>query len=196
VFTVDDVRSAATREPDALFVLAYAEADDAALESEMGQMRPEILRRCESRPMPEFTVGQALGFRTRVCPIVRTRKPGTRPLGVNRHGRVKHREIDAFIHATLIAPEGARVDREAVYVGWLGRELQRHGACSLTAAEVVEFRRERMRRGRASLERPNVVLEGSLSVMDPAAFRALLIRGVGRHRAFGFGMILLRPPGR
>jgi CRISPR system Cascade subunit CasE len=26
------------------------------------------------------------------------------------------------------------------------------------------------------------------------AFRALLARGVGRHRAFGFGMLLLRPP--
>jgi len=31
-------------------------------------------------------------------------------------------------------------------------------------------------------------------VRDPTGFAALLARGVGRHRAFGFGMLLLRPP--
>jgi CRISPR system Cascade subunit CasE len=30
-------------------------------------------------------------------------------------------------------------------------------------------------------------------VADPAAFAQLLARGVGRHRAFGLGMLLLRP---
>jgi CRISPR system Cascade subunit CasE len=196
VFAVDDLRSAIVRQPDALFLLAYAGVDDAALTAEMGPMRSEIVRRCESRPMPELAAGQRLGFRTRVCPIVRTRKPGSRSLGVNRHGRVKHREIDAFIHATLIAPKDVSVDREAVYTHWLGRELERRGAGSLETGHLVEFRRERMRRRGASIERPNVVLEGDLTVVDPVAFRALLIRGIGRHRAFGFGMLLLRPPAR
>jgi CRISPR system Cascade subunit CasE len=43
------------------------------------------------------------------------------------------------------------------------------------------------------LERPDAVFEGRLAVADPDAFRARLARGVGRHRAFGFGMLLLRP---
>ena len=43
--------------------------------------------------------------------------------------------------------------------------------------------------------RPDVVFAGRLRVTEPAAFGAWLGRGVGRHCAFGFGMLLLRPPG-
>lgn len=35
-----------------------------------------------------------------------------------------------------------------------------------------------------------------IRIKDPASFDALLRRGIGRHRAFGFGMMLLSPPGR
>ena len=195
VFTVDDFCAASARQPDALFLLAYADVDDVVLGSAMGPKRREILRLCETREMPTFAVGQRLGFRTRVCPIVRTRRPGERPREVDRQGKVKHREIDAFIHATLTAPNDVKVKREAVYVHWLERELQRDRASSLNMARLPEFRRELMRRdGRARVERPNAVLEGDLTVRDPVAFRALLARGLGRHRAFGFGMLLLRPP--
>ena len=40
---------------------------------------------------------------------------------------------------------------------------------------------------------PDAVFSGTLTIKDPAAFRVLLARGVGRHRSFGFGMLLLRP---
>ena len=40
---------------------------------------------------------------------------------------------------------------------------------------------------------PDATLQGTLAVVDSGAFQALLARGVGRHRAFGFGMLLLRP---
>jgi len=40
---------------------------------------------------------------------------------------------------------------------------------------------------------PDVVLAGQLRVTDPQAFAQLLAKGVGRHRAFGFGLLLLRP---
>ena len=40
------------------------------------------------------------------------------------------------------------------------------------------------------------MVHGALTVTDPDAFAALLARGVGRHRAYGYGMILLRPPNR
>ena len=39
-------------------------------------------------------------------------------------------------------------------------------------------------------------MTGTLTVTDPQAFAALLSGGVGRHAAFGFGMLLLSPPGR
>jgi CRISPR system Cascade subunit CasE len=195
VFAVDDLRAATAGQPDALFLLAYSGVDSVALASAMGPRRSEIVRHCETREMPTFAVEQRLAFRTRVCPIARTRRPGERPRELDRKGKVKHREVDAFIHATLTATNEVKVDREAVYMRWLGRELQRDGGSTLNAARLLEFKRELMRRhGGARIERPNAVLEGDLTVRDPVAFRALLARGVGRHRAFGFGMLLLRPP--
>jgi CRISPR-associated protein Cas6/Cse3/CasE subtype I-E len=195
VFAVDDSGTRCAGQPGALFLLAYADVDGVALVSAMGPKRSEIVRHCDTREVPTFVIGQQLGFRTRVCPIARTRRPGERPAELDRRGRVKHREIDAFIHATLTAANDFEIDREVVYTRWLDLELQRSGASSLDKARMVDFKRGFMRRhGGARIERPNAVLEGDLTVRDPVAFRALLARGVGRHRAFGFGMLLLRPP--
>jgi CRISPR system Cascade subunit CasE len=36
-------------------------------------------------------------------------------------------------------------------------------------------------------------MEGTIEILDSAAFVRLLARGVGRHAAFGYGMLLLRP---
>jgi CRISPR system Cascade subunit CasE len=51
-------------------------------------------------------------------------------------------------------------------------------------------------RKRRSVPGPDATLKGRLEVIDPVAFRNLLIRGVGRHRSFGFGLLLLRPANR
>jgi CRISPR system Cascade subunit CasE len=40
---------------------------------------------------------------------------------------------------------------------------------------------------------PDATFEGRLQIGDPQAFAELVARGVGRYRAFGFGMLLLRP---
>ena len=39
-------------------------------------------------------------------------------------------------------------------------------------------------------------MRGVLTITDPDAFAQLLARGVGRHRSYGYGMLLLRPPGK
>lgn len=195
-FAHDDLRAESVQDPSAVFVLAYAAHDAQALRGAMNTSQG-LLRECQSRRMPSFEAGQRLGFRTRVCPITRTRTPGERELGVDRRGKTKCREMDAFVHATLGLPKESRVDREEVYTAWLRAQLSRDGACSLEDARLSTFQRESMhRRGGPGIERPNAVMEGTLTVTDPTAFTALLARGVGRHRAFGFGMLLLRPPTR
>ncbi|WP_083761830.1 type I-E CRISPR-associated protein Cas6/Cse3/CasE [Alkalilimnicola ehrlichii MLHE-1] len=47
--------------------------------------------------------------------------------------------------------------------------------------------------GKTRLVRPDALVTGRLTVRDPDTFATLVARGVGRHRAFGFGMLLLRP---
>ena len=36
-------------------------------------------------------------------------------------------------------------------------------------------------------------MQGTLEVIDPTMFAGLVANGVGRHRAYGYGMLLLRP---
>jgi CRISPR system Cascade subunit CasE len=93
------------------------------------------------------------------------------------------------------------LDRERVYGEWLSRELGReNGARLLEGTKLEAFRQVLMhRRGEPmhgerhrTPRRPDVIMTGELQVEDAAGFRRLLARGVGRHRAFGFGMLRIR----
>ena len=44
------------------------------------------------------------------------------------------------------------------------------------------------------VERPQALFGGTAVIRDGERFAALLARGIGRHRAFGSGMVLLSPP--
>ena len=41
---------------------------------------------------------------------------------------------------------------------------------------------------------PEAVIEGGLCVDDPARLTEAIVAGVGRQRAYGFGMLRLQPP--
>ena len=158
------------------------------------------------KPMPDsWTKGSRLGFEVRTCPVVR-----------------RIRERDVFLSALERAIEnGAKPPyREEVYKKWLARRLKAATApggdfVDLNGekyAPIVEilprqiaiigFRRIKvLRRGKRrgpkinrGIERPDVIFSGELVIRNPKEFSMLLKRGVGRHRAFGFGMMLLRPP--
>ena len=60
------------------------------------------------------------------------------------------------------------------------------------------FQRTRAVRKRQSRysEGPDALMRGVLTVTDGQAFAELLARGVGRHRTYGYGMLLLRPEGQ
>ncbi|MDP3273863.1 MAG: type I-E CRISPR-associated protein Cas6/Cse3/CasE [Deltaproteobacteria bacterium] len=199
-FAVDDVYAESMRQPLSEFVLGYAAHSASELESRMGPARDNLLLGFDSRRVPLPAVGQRLGFRVRVCPVVRTRiaHDEATASGTPKVAR-ESRELDAFIHQTLTVARDVPVAREAVYGDWLRSKLVAHNACEVHSVELASFRRERMRRrasgGGLGIERPNAVLEGSLTVTDAGAFASLLTRGVGRHRAFGFGMLLLRADG-
>ena len=153
-----------------------------------------------SKSMPDaWRAGQRLGFDLRTRPVRRLRGDLETP-----SGRVsKGKEIDAYLlEAARRHPEvrdGMIRDnrtRETVYLDWLaerlgsGAELDRH------TSRLARFRRVRVARGDASSEGPDATFHGTLTVTDPNSFATSLARGVGRHRAYGYGMLLLRPPSR
>lgn len=146
------------------------------------------------RPFPvQWPAGKVLGFEVRVRPTVRSAQG----------------EQDVFLHAMAQA-QGAPLQREVVYVNWLRAHLDVRegappeawqGAIEVLDVHLAAFQRLAIvrrtqatagntRRGH-TIEGPDALLKGRLRVLDPLAFAQLLARGVGRHRAFGFGMLLL-----
>jgi CRISPR system Cascade subunit CasE len=177
-------------------LLAYSSLDADTLRSHAALAAPDVARalgldHLDARVFPsQWKAGQRLAFEVRVRPTQRT-KDG--------------RERDAFLCALENAPksEQATVQRELVYREWLVRQLQVNEAAQVQDAHMTGFQLIRvLRRGQADehgkrkpqvLAGPDVLFTGELVVADPLAFANLLARGVGRHRAFGFGMLLLKP---
>jgi CRISPR system Cascade subunit CasE len=144
-----------------------------------------------------WPVGHVLDFEVRVRPVIREAKTG--------------HERDAFLAAvekksaadTPLHDTGG----EEVYIQWLRDQFARQGGAELLAARLASFRllpvlRQTQPAGEGEARRkrpvggPDAVLAGSLRVTDAPVFAQWLARGVGRHRAFGFGLLLLRPAGR
>lgn len=161
-------------------------------------LRPHSL---EVRAMPtDWRVGHVLDAEVRIRPIVRSRaKSGraSRPV-----------ELDFFVEGSPAHstddPRSTMERREAAYAGWLAAQCDRLGGCSIGAARMTAFRRSRLlTRSKAEAGRKPVSIEGPdatfvtrVTITDPARFSEQLRRGIGRHRAFGYGMMLLAPAGR
>jgi CRISPR system Cascade subunit CasE len=137
------------------------------------------------RPFPKsWKTGQLLSFEVRVRAVVRK----------------DDKELDAFLSAVQRTPD-AVLSRETVYSDWLKRQFE--GAAELHEVGMTEFKLSTVLRRAAPqaegarpklpVQGPDAVFTGVLQVRDRDAFAALVARGIGRHRAFGFGMLLLKP---
>lgn len=189
-------------------LFGYCDADEAELRGHAKAFaEPDIwdvlsLRGLGVKPMPSnWEIGRKLGFDVRTRPVVRQDAGGDRSAV---------RERDAFLAACDAAGPDAPVHRTDVYRAWFAGELSRHGGARLAVRrgrgnkpqdwiDLAAFQRHRAARRAKDrklqeIEGPDALLSGVLEVTDGQAFSRLLARGIGRHRAFGFGMLLLRPP--
>jgi CRISPR system Cascade subunit CasE len=175
-------------------LLGYTTCDaDALRDHALSFADPEIpgvigLTSLAAKPMPDgFAIGRRLGFTLRARPTIRTDCNGD---------RTRVAERDAYREP----PPGVTDDgptRGEVYQAWLSNRLKAGGA-------VVErlmldrfcrsftLRRDKFRRLR-TVEGPDASSSGVLVVTESEDFAGLLAHGVGRHAAFGYGMLLLRP---
>ena len=150
----------------------------------------------QTKPMPAaWRSGARFDFTVRVRPV-RRYGPRARQARV-ADGKHPASERDAFLVA-VEAAAGDTVDRAAVYSEWLEQQVAR--TVDIHDLTIAAMRRLSTRRsthgqpGPARIEGYEVTFAGTLGVRDPNAFTALLRRGVGRHAAFGFGMMALAPP--
>lgn len=175
-------------------VLGYTDADPAELSDHLSLADPFDARSVQdlaTKPMPStWTEGRRLAFEVRVCPTI-------------RQGR---KELDAYLAEVQRLAEGEKMKetRETVYVRWLTEKLGdavKVESCGLDRFRLIQlFRRHQAdasgKRGHQLTRFPSATLKGVLDIKDGDAFARLLSRGVGRHRAFGFGMMLVRPAPR
>ena len=155
----------------------------------------------ESRPMPEdWSEITELDFEVLIRPV---RRLGSKVRSARQQNGEASAgsERDAFLSAVEASEDDSvSLDRESIYVTWLAERLA-------PAAEIVDgrcymeqFRRTRLRRSMHSkgrtraVEGPEALMKGRLRITNTEAFDVLLSNGVGRHTAFGFGMLLLAPP--
>ena len=179
-----------------LYAYSAAAAEDlrASAASLLGPSENEVVSlaalRSVERPETTWKEGMRLGFDLKVRPVVR--------LASAIEGKdgpfFKGAEVDAFLAETL-RNDHARA-REGVYLDWLFSHLAPAADLDRGASWLHQFKRVRSLRGGRRVEGPEAVVHGTLVVRDPQGFARLLAHGVGRHRSFGYGMLLLRPPQR
>lgn len=176
-------------------LLGYGPADIRSIRAHVDRFAtPQAMGVCDwtasaSKPIGiiEWRQGQALGFEVRVCPVVRGRKG----------------ERDAFLARLPEGDEPAAMTRVDIYREWLTTKLRNivvieEDTVVLRAFRLVSTWRRtptgkvNERPGRRVIL-PDALIEAKCTVTDPVAFKTVLHNGLGRHRAFGFGMLLLRP---
>lgn len=144
------------------------------------------------KTMPEsWSSGRRLAFDVRVRPVRRVHAPAGK---FTRKGA----EVDAWLMEVLRRfpddpPEDARerVRRDQVYAQWLSERLD--GAARIETVRMTRLEQTVVARKDAVSRGPDVTLHGELCITDGVAFAQKLRRGVGRHTAYGYGMLLLRP---
>ena len=195
-----------------LRVLAYAEkgADDLH-EQAKAFCEPAVYEGvCDwsnlaSKPLPSaLPEDMTLQFELRACPVIRKSSAGDN----GKEGDAKRswregQELDAFI-AEAWKPENqdTALEREDVYRQWLARQFRARPSGAVLHTDTVSLSRfsiERMlrrvgpERKSKVLKRPDITLNGHLTVTDGEDFMALMASGIGRHKSFGYGMIKVRP---
>ena len=185
-------------------VYAYSRADSATLlEVAQACAMPEVnavidLKGLATKTMPEsWHTGRRMGFEVRVRPVSRLLKP----LPCSDGAFAKGAELDTFlIEALRTYPSDSEESmlkagrtRESVYTDWLAQKLA-NAAALVPGVRLTSFERDRAARKGVSIEGPDTILQGDLIIDHPERFQNLLTGGIGRHKAYGYGMILLRPP--
>jgi CRISPR system Cascade subunit CasE len=180
--------------PGGTRLLGYANQDAAALTEAADQFAEPTprkgVRSIRSKPMPEtWRTGSRVGFELRCVPATRAGKDGP--------SWKKGTERDVYLVAKERNEEAVR---ELVYRNWVAEQLQRRGGVVLQEFTLRQHRRAQLVRPdhkakqRRVLTLPEIEAQGVFTITEESDMGALLSAGVGRHRAFGFGLLLLRPP--
>ena len=132
---------------------------------------------------PELRTGQSLCFNLRANPTIC--KAGKRhDLLMDAKRQVKEQ----------VEPRDIWAHQQQAALAWLTRQGEQSGF-SLAETVVDAYRQQQIRRekSRQTIQFSSVDYTGMLVVNDPALFLQRLASGYGKSRAFGCGMMMIKP---
>ncbi len=164
-------------------VLAYTEADLKPVSSDVA---------VATKLLPtKWPKGHRFAFEVVCCPVVRMASSSER--------FKKGAEVDVFLRECWRQGPNAIIDRTEIYTAWLRDKLAAQGGAAIDACQVVRYQRTKLlRKTQGSIrkshqsDKPAVEFTGVLEIQDSDKFLSLIQRGIGRHRGFGFGMLLVK----
>jgi CRISPR system Cascade subunit CasE len=173
-------------------VIGYSALPTKEIETRLQTSLPSVraaITAVHGHELPALVSGQEFRFSVRLCPTIR--------ITPSKDGSHAHGEQDAFLVA--VQRGETNIEREAVYTRYFAERIP---GGTVAQAKLTRFQLIKMTRphrggsapasGVAQRVVPDAVLEGILTVTDPAAFEQTLMQGVGRQRAYGRGYIRLQ----
>ena len=107
--------------------------------------------------------------------------------------RPQHSKGEADVH---LRPNAAET-RQQSYCNWLADLLQRKAGveAAVHTMRMTKYAQRRVRRqdDQNWLTLPDITIEGACTIRDPDLWAPALQFGVGRHKAYGYGMLLVKP---
>lgn len=153
---------------------------------------PHRLWHLESKEQyePALAAGDRLGFVLRANPVVAVPRPGQK----------RGPRADAIMHAksklTLAQRKAfTSANASAVAVEWLAKRGLANGFdldTSVTSAEGYQQLRIAHKVGERPIQFSQIELSGALTVRDPSLMLSALTKGIGKARAYGCGLMLVR----
>jgi len=146
----------------------------------------------ETKPFnPQIHEGQELAFRLRANPCIARHEEGRRNsprhdvlMDAKRRAKQDGTNDDTAIRAAM--------DRAAIQ--WLEdpKRCEKAGYELITEPRIEAYQQHSYRRKGQTIRFSSVDYGGLLRIRDPDRFRACLEQGIGRSRAFGCGMWMIR----
>ena len=142
---------------------------------------------------PQLKIGQSFLFMLRANPVVTVvTEKGKR----QRHDIVMHHktEIDYKHLSKNERPSLPQIVHESG-INWLSARAKNNGFCFSPEAVVADGYNQHRNHGKArekSIRYSTVDFQGVLTVTAPELFRKALYSGIGKAKAFGCGLMLIR----
>lgn len=148
------------------------------------------LLHCESKAFrPALSGGERLAFHLRANPTVARKVEGQK--NSSHHDVLMDAKMQARADGIMDRDHVARCMDEAA-IDWLGQRSERAGFRLIAEPELSAYQQHALRRRGREIRYSSIDYQGVLEVGAPERFLETLANGLGRSRAFGCGLMLVR----